>query len=91
MVGAGGCVRERAAETDCVAGVLGLELRNRLGSKSPRGETEHSTGVKSGTIKIDASADAPLLDAEVRKLGDSLPRQAAGVEGEGRHDGRPWW
>jgi predicted flap endonuclease-1-like 5' DNA nuclease len=52
------------------------------------GETEHSTGVKSGTIKIDASADAPLVDAEVRKLGDSLPRQAAGVEGEGRHDGR---
>jgi predicted flap endonuclease-1-like 5' DNA nuclease len=44
--------------------------------------------VKSGTIKIDASADAPLVDAEVRKLGDSLPRQAAGVEGEGRHDGR---
>ena len=52
------------------------------------GETEHSTVVKSGTTKIDASADAPLVDAEVRKLGDSLPRQAAGAEGEGRHDGR---
>jgi hypothetical protein len=32
------------------------------------GETEHSTGVKSGTIKINASADAPLVDAEVRKV-----------------------
>jgi predicted flap endonuclease-1-like 5' DNA nuclease len=52
------------------------------------GETEHSAGVKSGTIKIDASADAPLVDTEARKLGDSLPRQAAAFEGESRYDGR---
>ena len=52
------------------------------------GETEHSAGVKSGNINIDASADAPLVEAEARKLGDSLPRQAAAFEGESRHDGR---
>src|SRR5580704_7407710 len=52
------------------------------------GETKHSTGVKSGTIKIDASADTPVVDAEMRKLGDSLPPEAPAVEGEGRYDGR---
>jgi len=51
-------------------------------------DTEHSAGVKSGAIRIDASADAPLNDAQVKKLADSLPQRAAAVEGESQHDGR---
>jgi predicted flap endonuclease-1-like 5' DNA nuclease len=52
------------------------------------GETDHSMGVKSGTIIVGDSADAPLDAAAVESLGKSLPQQAATVDGEADHAGR---
>jgi len=52
------------------------------------GETEHSAGVRAGTITVDETADAPLDAAAAAALGDSLPRQAPPVEGEAKHPGR---
>jgi predicted flap endonuclease-1-like 5' DNA nuclease len=51
-------------------------------------DTEHSYGVKSGAIKVDEAADAPLSEAEARALHASLPQVAAAVEGEGDHAGK---
>jgi predicted flap endonuclease-1-like 5' DNA nuclease len=52
------------------------------------GDTEHSTGVKAGTIALDERADAPLDEAETATLRKWLPEQAARVENEARHAGR---
>jgi predicted flap endonuclease-1-like 5' DNA nuclease len=52
------------------------------------GDTDHSAGVKSGTIVVDDSADAPLDAAAADALAKSLPEQAGAVEGEARHAGR---
>jgi predicted flap endonuclease-1-like 5' DNA nuclease/uncharacterized membrane protein YeaQ/YmgE (transglycosylase-associated protein family) len=52
------------------------------------GDTEHSTGVKAGTIVLDARADAPLDEAQTATLRESLPAQAEAVENETRHAGR---
>jgi predicted flap endonuclease-1-like 5' DNA nuclease len=50
-------------------------------------DTEHSTGVKSGTIRIDDSADAPMAEAEAISFAASMPAMLPTVEGEGRHPG----
>ena len=52
------------------------------------GDTEHSTGVKAGTIALDAGADAPLDEAQTASLRNALPEQAAPLENETRHAGR---
>ncbi|HLN09553.1 MAG TPA: cell envelope biogenesis protein TolA [Xanthobacteraceae bacterium] len=52
------------------------------------GDTEHSAGVRAGTITVDEKADAPLDAATAAALGDGLPRQAPPVEGESDHPGR---
>jgi predicted flap endonuclease-1-like 5' DNA nuclease len=52
------------------------------------GDTDHSAGVKSGTIIVDDSADAPLDAAAADALAKSLPEQAGTVEDEARHAGR---
>jgi predicted flap endonuclease-1-like 5' DNA nuclease len=52
------------------------------------GDTDHSAGIKSGTILVDDSADAPLDAAAADALAKSLPEQAGAVEGEARHAGR---
>jgi predicted flap endonuclease-1-like 5' DNA nuclease len=52
------------------------------------GDTDHSTGVKAGTIALDEGADAPLDEAQTATLRESLPEQAAPVENETRHAGR---
>jgi predicted flap endonuclease-1-like 5' DNA nuclease len=52
------------------------------------GDTDHSAGVRSGTIRVDDSADAPLDAAAADALAKSLPEQAGAVEGEARHAGR---
>jgi predicted flap endonuclease-1-like 5' DNA nuclease len=52
------------------------------------GDTDHSAGVKSGTIVVDDSADAPLDAVAADALAKSLPEQAGAVEGEARHAGR---
>jgi predicted flap endonuclease-1-like 5' DNA nuclease len=52
------------------------------------GDTDHSAGVKSGTIIVDDSADAPLDAAAADALANSLPEQAGTVEDEARHAGR---
>jgi predicted flap endonuclease-1-like 5' DNA nuclease len=52
------------------------------------GDTEHSTGVKTGSIQIDATADNPLGDHEAAALRAGLPAQAAAVDEEARHEGR---
>jgi predicted flap endonuclease-1-like 5' DNA nuclease/uncharacterized membrane protein YeaQ/YmgE (transglycosylase-associated protein family) len=52
------------------------------------GDTEHSTGVKAGTIALDERADAPLDEAQTATLRNWLPEQAAPVENEARHAGR---
>jgi predicted flap endonuclease-1-like 5' DNA nuclease len=52
------------------------------------GETEHSAGVKAGTIRLDEAADDPLDDAAVAGLRAGLPAQAGSVEGESEHHGR---
>ena len=52
------------------------------------GDTDHSAGVKSGTIRVDDSADAPLDAAAADALAKSLPEQAGAVEDEARHAGR---
>jgi len=52
------------------------------------GDTDHSTGVKAGTIALDEGADAPLDEAQAAVLRGALPEQAAPVENETRHAGR---
>jgi predicted flap endonuclease-1-like 5' DNA nuclease len=52
------------------------------------GDTDHSAGVKSGTILVDDSADAPLDATAADALAKSLPEQAGAVEDEARHAGR---
>jgi predicted flap endonuclease-1-like 5' DNA nuclease len=52
------------------------------------GDTDHSAGIKSGTIVVDDSADAPLDAAGADALAKSLPEQAGAVEDEARHGGR---
>jgi predicted flap endonuclease-1-like 5' DNA nuclease len=52
------------------------------------GDTDHSAGVKSGTIIVDDSADAPLDAAAADALAKSLPEQAGTVEDEAQHAGR---
>jgi predicted flap endonuclease-1-like 5' DNA nuclease len=52
------------------------------------GDTDHSAGVKSGTILVDDSADAPLDVAAADAFAKSLPQQASAVDGEARHAGR---
>ena len=52
------------------------------------GDTDHSAGIKSGTIVVDDSADAPLDAAAADALAKSLPEQADAVEDEARHAGR---
>src|SRR3984957_4424198 len=52
------------------------------------GDTDHSAGIKSGTIVVDDSADAPLDAAAADALAKSLPEQAGAVDGEARHAGR---
>jgi len=52
------------------------------------GDTDHSTGVKAGTIALDEGADAPLDEAQAAMLRGALPEQAAPVENETRHAGR---
>ena len=51
-------------------------------------DTPHSSGVKSGAVVIDDSADAPLSDAEAQALVAELPKEMAAVEGEDKHEGR---
>src|SRR5882757_2557696 len=51
-------------------------------------ETEHSRAVKSGAITIDDQADEPLDPATAEMLGESLPEQAAPIDGERKHPGR---
>ena len=51
-------------------------------------ETEHSAGVKSGAIKVDASADAALSDAEAGALKAALPQTAPAVADEGKFEGK---
>jgi predicted flap endonuclease-1-like 5' DNA nuclease len=50
-------------------------------------DTPFSTGVKSGAIKIDESADAPLSDAEAEAFAAAMPAAAPTVEGEDAHEG----
>jgi predicted flap endonuclease-1-like 5' DNA nuclease len=52
------------------------------------GETDHAKAVKSGSIVIDDTADEPLDQASAEMLANSLPEQAAFVEGEDKHAGR---
>jgi predicted flap endonuclease-1-like 5' DNA nuclease len=52
------------------------------------GDTEHSAGIKAGTIALDEGADAPLDEAQSATLVKLLPEQAAPVENEARHAGR---
>jgi predicted flap endonuclease-1-like 5' DNA nuclease len=52
------------------------------------GDTDHSAGIKSGTIVVNDSADAPLDAAAADALAKSLPEQAGAVEDEARHAGR---
>jgi predicted flap endonuclease-1-like 5' DNA nuclease len=52
------------------------------------GATEHSTAVKSGSLVVDDNADAPLDPQAAEMLGNSLPEQAAPVDGEAKHPGR---
>jgi predicted flap endonuclease-1-like 5' DNA nuclease len=52
------------------------------------GETEHARAVKSGSLVVDGSADEPLDQASAELLAQSLPAQAATVEGEDTHAGR---
>jgi predicted flap endonuclease-1-like 5' DNA nuclease len=52
------------------------------------GDTEHSSGVKAGTIALGEGADAPLNEAQTATLRGWLPEQAAPVENETRHAGR---
>ena len=44
--------------------------------------------MKSGSLVVDDSADEPLDQASVDRLAESLPDQAASVEGEDKHPGR---
>jgi len=52
------------------------------------GETEHAKAVKSGSLVVDDSTDEPLDQASAAMLANSLPEQAAPVEGEDKHAGR---
>ncbi len=50
-------------------------------------ETPHAAAVKSGAIRIDDSADAPLSEAEAAQLVRALPQQAPKVEDEHAYAG----
>lgn len=50
-------------------------------------DTDHSAGVKSGAITIDANADELLSDADAEILRDSLPTLSPTLEEEDEHDG----
>ena len=50
-------------------------------------DTAHSAGVKSGAIKIDDGADAPLSEADARSFAAAMPKMMAKVEGEDSHAG----
>jgi predicted flap endonuclease-1-like 5' DNA nuclease len=50
--------------------------------------TEHARAVKSGSLVVDEAADEPLDQAAAATLANSLPEQAAAVEGEDKHAGR---
>jgi predicted flap endonuclease-1-like 5' DNA nuclease len=50
-------------------------------------DTDHSAGVKSGTISIDEHADEPLSDAEAESLRGSFPALSPPLEGEDAHGG----
>jgi predicted flap endonuclease-1-like 5' DNA nuclease len=50
-------------------------------------DTDHSAAVKSGAIRIDDSADAPMSEAEASSLAAGLPAVIPTVEGEERHSG----
>jgi predicted flap endonuclease-1-like 5' DNA nuclease len=50
-------------------------------------DTEHSAGVKSGTIAIDDSADAPMSEADASSFAAGMPAMLAKVEGEANHSG----
>ena len=50
-------------------------------------DTPFSTGVKSGAIKIDETADAPLSAAEADAFAATMPAAAPTVEGEDAHEG----
>ena len=50
-------------------------------------DTDHSAAVKSGAIRIDDSADAPMSEAEARSLAAGMPALIPTVEGEERHSG----
>jgi predicted flap endonuclease-1-like 5' DNA nuclease len=52
------------------------------------GETEHARAVKSGSLVVDETADAPLDQASAEVIARSLPEQAPTVEGEDKHAGR---
>lgn len=52
------------------------------------GETEHAKAVKSGSLVVDERADQPLDQRSAEMLAESLPEQAASVDGEGKHAGR---
>ena len=51
-------------------------------------ETDHARAVKSGSLVVDEAADEPLDQASAALLANSLPEQAASVEGEDKHAGR---
>ena len=51
-------------------------------------DTDHSRGVKAGTIAVDASADAPMSDEEAAKLQNALPEAMAAVAGEDKFEGK---
>jgi len=50
-------------------------------------DTGYSAGVRSGAIKIDDSADAPLSDTETKTLAADLPDMLPSVEGEQSYSG----
>lgn len=51
-------------------------------------DTEHSLGVKSGLIAMDARSDAPLSAEEGARLKSALPEVAAAVADESKFDGK---
>jgi len=50
-------------------------------------DTPHAAAVKSGSIAVDDSADAPLSEDEAKAMVAALPQQAPKVEGEHAHAG----
>jgi predicted flap endonuclease-1-like 5' DNA nuclease len=50
-------------------------------------DTAHSSGVKSGAIKVDEKADEPMSEAEAATFAASMPATMAKVEGEEKYSG----